>query len=68
MQKLLGQSLCLLAEDYVGVVGVSYIRMNMLSLGRKIEKFSARVFLKKVREVLIICYVKQMSVVESGSF
>ena len=33
VQKLLGQSFCLLAEDYVGVVGINYIRMNVLRLG-----------------------------------
>lgn len=33
VQKLLGQSLCLLAEDYVCVVGINYIRMDVLRFG-----------------------------------
>ena len=66
-QQLLGQAGILAPKDEIRAVGVGHIHMAARAFGCKIKK-RAFVFGKKIRQILIICYIKLVPVVKPGAF
>ena len=65
-QQLLGQAGILAPKDEIRAVWVGHIHMAARALGREVEKRTT-VFGKKVRLILIICYIKLVPIVKPGA-
>lgn len=67
-QKILGQTLCLLAEKEIAAVGKPSLRICSRSLGGEAEELRIRMLFEEIVKPVVVEYVKAVPVVETGSF